>query len=122
LRKTQHTRHGFALQLAHDYHLRDAGILVRCARGIGAETGTPVLAITAAAGTGSKPLGITVLLAFIIGIFFANTLIAWLSTHCFFSAQKRQALYLFVGVVAGTFSIIAGIVFLLNAADILPAL
>lgn len=88
--------------------------------GIGAETGTQVVAITAAAGTGSKPLGIAVLFAFIVGIFLANTGIAWLSTRGFFTAQRRQTVYLLVGAMAGAFSLVIGTLFLLNAADALP--
>lgn len=88
--------------------------------GIGAETGTQVLLIAGVAGAGA--LGFGLLAAFLIGLLMSNSLIAVLTATGFITAQRRKTLYVAVGTLAGVFSIVIGLFFLLDLADLLPDL
>lgn len=90
--------------------------------GIGAETGTQVLIIGAAVGAGSKGMSVATLLVFVVGLLISNSLITIASTTGFISVQRRQAVYVGVGLVAAIFSLVVGLVFLSQSADILPSM
>lgn len=90
--------------------------------GVGAETGTQVLLIAAIGGAAGQGLGIPMMLAFIVGLVAANTVIVVISATGFVRSQTRQRVYIAVGVLAGVFSIVVGTVFLLGADGILPDL
>jgi cytochrome c biogenesis protein CcdA len=90
--------------------------------GIGAETGTQVLIIAAVGGAAGAGLGIPMMVAFIVGLLFSNTVIVVLSSTGFVASQARQRVYLVFGVLAGAFSLVVGLVFLFQLEDILPSL
>jgi high-affinity nickel permease len=90
--------------------------------GIGAETGTQVLLIAALGGAAGAGLGVPMLLAFVVGLLISNTVIVVISATGFVASQTRQRLYVAVGVVAGVFSLIVGLIFLAGADAILPVL
>ncbi|HUQ43164.1 MAG TPA: hypothetical protein VM451_01955 [Candidatus Limnocylindria bacterium] len=90
--------------------------------GIGAETGTQVLIIAAVGGAASVGLGIPMMLAFIAGLLISNTAIVLISATGFVASQLRQRIYLVVGVIAGVFSLVVGLVFLFGVESILPEL
>jgi high-affinity nickel-transport protein len=90
--------------------------------GIGAETGTQVLLITAAVGASSQVAGVTALLAFILGLLISNTVITVVSTLTVVSSSRRQWLYVAAGGLAAVFSLVVGVLFLLQAGDVLPDL
>ncbi len=90
--------------------------------GIGAETGTQVLIIAGVGGAASAGLGVPMLIAFIIGLLISNTAIIVISATGFVASQLRQRIYLVVGVVAGTFSLLVGFLFLFEAEGQLPNL
>jgi high-affinity nickel permease len=90
--------------------------------GIGAETGTQVLLIAALGGAAGAGLGVPMLLAFVVGLLISNTVIVIISATGFVASQTRQRLYVAVGVVAGVFSLVVGVIFLAGADAILPAL
>jgi high-affinity nickel-transport protein len=90
--------------------------------GIGAETGTQVLIIAAVGGAAGAGLGVPMMIAFIVGLLISNTVIVVLSATGFVASQYRQRIYLAIGVVAGTFSIVVGLLFLLQAEQVLPDL
>jgi high-affinity nickel-transport protein len=90
--------------------------------GIGAETGTQVLIIAAVGGAASAGLGLPMMVAFIVGLLISNTAIVLISATGFVASQLRQRIYLVVGVIAGAFSLVIGLVFLLGADAVLPAL
>ncbi len=90
--------------------------------GIGAETGTQVLLIAAVGGAASSGLGIPMLFAFVIGLLISNFAIVVVSSVGFVASQTRERIYVIVGAVAGIFSLILGIVFVLGQDGILPAL
>jgi len=90
--------------------------------GIGAETGTQVLLIAALGGAAGAGLGMPMLFAFVVGLLISNTVIVLITATGFVASQTRQRLYVAVGVVAGVFSLIVGVIFLAGADAVLPAL
>ena len=90
--------------------------------GIGAETGTQVLLIAAIGGAGGAGLGIPMLLAFVAGLLISNSLVVLITATGFLATRLRERIYIAVGVVAGTFSLVIGAVFLLDLSDRLPEL
>lgn len=90
--------------------------------GIGAETGSQALLIAAVGGAAGAGLGIPMLLAFVLGLVAANTVIVVVSATGFVAGQVRRPVYIAVGVLAGTFSIAVGLAFLFGAEGLLPEL
>ncbi len=90
--------------------------------GIGAETGSQALLIAAVGGAAGAGLGIPMLVAFIIGLLASNTLVVVVSATGFVAGQARQRLYVAIGVLAGSFSVVVGLTFLLGAESFLPDL
>jgi high-affinity nickel permease len=90
--------------------------------GIGAETGTQVLLITAIGGAASQGLGLPMMLAFIVGLLIANSIVVVVTATGFIANRVRERLYVVIGVVAGTFSLIVGAIFLLGLDAQLPSL
>lgn len=90
--------------------------------GVGAETGTQVLIIAAVGGASGAGLGIPMMIAFIVGLLISNTVIVVVTATGFVASQLRQRIYVVIGVVAGTFSIVVGTLFLLQAEAVLPDL
>ncbi len=90
--------------------------------GIGAETGTQVLLIAAVGGAASAGLGVPMLFAFVIGLLLSNFAIVLLSSVGFVASQTRERIYVVIGAIAGTFSLVIGLVFLLRLEDLLPDL
>jgi high-affinity nickel-transport protein len=90
--------------------------------GIGAETGTQVLLIAAIGGASSQGLGIPMMLAFIAGLLISNSIVVLITATGFIASRVRQWLYVVIGVVAGTFSLVVGVIFLFGLDAQLPSL
>jgi len=90
--------------------------------GVGAETGSQVLLIAAVGGAANLGLGIPMMLAFIVGLLITNTLIVVVTATTFVASQLRQRIYVGVGVIAGAFSLVIGVLFLFEAEHVLPDL
>ena len=90
--------------------------------GIGAETGTQVLLIAAIGGASSRGLGLPMLVAFIAGLLIANSLIVVITATGFIASRARERIYVAIGVVAGTFSLVIGLLFLFQLEGGLPAI
>jgi high-affinity nickel-transport protein len=90
--------------------------------GIGAETGTQVLIIAAAAGASTKAMGVAALLFFVAGLLISNSFVTVATAAGFVSAQRRQLIYVLAGLLAAVFSLVIGLVFLSEASGILPDL
>ena len=90
--------------------------------GVGAETPTQVLIFIAAAGSGGTGTGIAVLVAFLLGLFTSNTLVALASTSGFLSASKSFTAYAAIAIATGTLSLALGLLLLLARDDLLPEL
>jgi hypothetical protein len=90
--------------------------------GIGAETGTQVLIIATAVGAGTKAMGVAALLFFVVGILISNSFVTVATAAGFISARRRQLVYVLAGLLAAVFSLVVGLIFLLEAGSILPNL
>lgn len=90
--------------------------------GIGAETGSQVLIIAAVGGAAEVGLGVPMMLAFIAGLLISNTAIVILTATGFVASQIRDRVYVAVGLLAGTLSLVLGAVFLVGATGALPEL
>lgn len=90
--------------------------------GVGAETGTQVLLIAAIGGASSQGLGLPMMVAFIAGLLVANSLIVIITATGFIASRARERLYVVIGVIAGTFSLVIGLLFLLQLEGALPAI
>ena len=90
--------------------------------GFGAETGTQALIIATAVGATSKSVAIVTLFVFVLGLLISNTFVTVASTVGFVSAKKRQTIYVIAGVIAATFSLVVGLVFISASTGILPDL
>ena len=90
--------------------------------GIGAETASQALLIAAVGGAASAGLGVPMLLAFVIGLVFSNTVVVVLSATGFVASQARTRIYLVVGILTGIFSLWIGFFFLFQLDNALPDL
>ncbi len=90
--------------------------------GIGAETGSQVLIIAAVGGAAGQGLGVPMMLAFIVGLLASNTIVVVVSATGFVASQVRTRLYIAIGLLAGTFSVFVGLLFLIGAESSLPDL
>lgn len=90
--------------------------------GLGAETGTQVLLLTAIGGAGGHVNGIAMLVAFIVGMILSNTLVAVLGSFGLISSNKMRSAYVTAGVLVGIFSLFVGSYFLMGRAHTLPDL
>ncbi len=90
--------------------------------GIGAETGTQVLLIAAIGGASAQGLGIPMMVAFIVGLLIANSIVVLITATGFIASRIRERLYVAIGAVAGAFSLVIGTVFLLGLDAQLPSL
>ena len=113
-----HDAHAFRV----DQYGPRAAFSVGLLHGIGAETGSQVLIIAAVGGAASQGLGTGMMLAFIVGLLISNSLIAVLTAGGFISSTRAKSVYVVVGALAGTFSLVVGAYFLLGASDALPSL
>jgi high-affinity nickel-transport protein len=90
--------------------------------GVGAETGTQVLLIAAIGGAQSQGLGVPMMLAFIVGLLISNSVVVLITATGFIASRLRQRLYIAIGLVAGTFSLVIGTIFLFGLDTQLPSL
>jgi high-affinity nickel-transport protein len=90
--------------------------------GVGAETATQVLLIAAIGGAADVGLGVPMMLAFIVGLVITNTIIVVVSASGFLASQARRRIYIVIGAIAGTFSLVIGAAFLFGREDLLPSL
>lgn len=90
--------------------------------GIGAETGTQVILIAAIGGASSEGLGFPMMIAFIIGLLISNSIVVAITATGFIASRLRERLYVVIGVIAGTFSLVIGAIFLLGLDSQLPSI
>ena len=90
--------------------------------GVGAETGTQVLLIAAVGGASSQGLGVPMMLAFIVGLLLANSIIVLITATGFVASRARERIYVAIGIVAGGFSLVIGLAFLFELEGSLPAI
>jgi high-affinity nickel-transport protein len=89
--------------------------------GVGAETGSQALLLAGIAGV-TGVTGIVILLAFVVGLLLSNTLVAVVSASGFIGAQRLRTIYVIVGALAGTASLLIGLLFIGGVGTVLPDL
>ena len=108
----------------HVHEVRQYGVRtaigIGVIHGIGAETGTQALVIAGAVGAESQLAGIVALGAFLVGLLISNSVVTVVSTAGFVSSAQRKWIYVGAGTLAAVFSLIVGLVFLLDSSDLLP--
>lgn len=95
-------------------------LAVGALHGVGAETPTQVVIFLAAAGAGGVWAGIVVLVAFLAGLFAANSVLAFASASGFLAATKRFPIYATVSVITAVASLVLGVSFVLGMDAWLP--
>jgi hypothetical protein len=90
--------------------------------GFGAETPTQVVLFIAAAGAGGALAGELVLAVFTLGLLASNTAIALAAAAGFLRAGRHGVLYVLVGAVVATFSLMLGALYLLGIDAFVPIL
>jgi hypothetical protein len=61
------------------------------------------------------------MLAFIVGLLIANSVVVLITATGFIASRIRERLYVMIGVVAGTFSLVVGAIFLFGLDAQLPS-
>ena len=88
--------------------------------GIGAETPSQVLLFASAAGAGSALGGSAVLVAFLVGLIAANSIVAVVSAVGFGKGPRVPRLYLTVAIVTAVFSLALGLSYAFGRSDLIP--
>ena len=97
-------------------------VAVGALHGIGAETPTQVLLLTAAATAGGAAAGIALLGAFLVGLFLSNSVVGLAVALGFVGASRNFALYAGISILTGGAGLAVGVLLLLGRASLLPAL
>lgn len=97
-------------------------VAVGALHGIGAETPTQVLLLTAAATAGGAAAGIALLGAFMVGLFLSNSVVGLAVALGFVGASRNFALYAGISILTGGAGLAVGVLLLLGRASLLPAL
>ncbi len=90
--------------------------------GVGAETGSQALLLAAAAGATSSGSGSVLLIAFTVGLVLSNSLITVGSVLGFWGSRSNRIARIAIGVLAATFSLVVGLIFLFARSSILPSI
>lgn len=99
-----------------------AAFLIGVIHGIGAETGSQVVILTAVAGQGALLTGVFMLLSFVLGLLLCNLLVAALG-YCGFAAALRSRFFSKVfGLATGFIGLYVGFAFLFGNESGLPDL
>jgi High-affinity nickel-transport protein len=99
---------------------RGAALGVGMLHGVGFETPTQALVFVTAAGAGSRASGVLVLVCFLAGLLFANTLLAAATTLAFTGTGSRARLFTVASLVAAAASLTLGLLYLFGKGDLLP--
>ena len=107
--------------MAVDKYEPRAALIVGMLHGIGAETGTQILLITAVGGS-VQSIGLAMLFAFAGGLIFSNMLIGACGSLGFLSLKNYTRLYALSGACTAVFSLIIGAFFITGHIASLPDL
>jgi high-affinity nickel permease len=90
---------------------------VGAVHGIGAETGTQVLIISAAAGAANHAVALALLLTFVAGIVVSNMVLGWLAISGLNQPTRFRPIYSAAAVTTAIFSLAVGLVFALGYSE-----
>ena len=98
-----------------------ASISIGIVHGIGAETGTQAILLTATVGATSVLTGSYLLIAFVIGLLLSNTLITIAATSGLLGGDRHSKFQLSIGIFVAGFSLILGSIFVMGKTQNLPS-
>jgi high-affinity nickel-transport protein len=99
-----------------------AAFTIGMLHGVGAETPTQVALFVAAAGVGGTALGLTLLVAFVVGLVVSNSAIALVASQGMLDARRHFGIYAVVSLLVAGLSLVLGTLLLAGNGDAFPAL
>lgn len=99
-----------------------AAFTIGMLHGVGAETPTQVALFVAAAGVGGTALGLTLLVAFVVGLVVSNSIIALVASRGMLDARRHFGIYAVVSLLVAGLSLVLGTLLLAGNGDAFPAL
>lgn len=96
-----------------------AAFAIGAMHGIGAETGTQILLLTAVASA-SQAIGLGMLVAFVLGLITCNMAVVVLGASGFVSASRVKPVMIALAIATGVFSLAVGLIFLGGWGELLP--
>lgn len=96
-----------------------AAFAIGAMHGIGAETGTQILLLTAVASA-SQAIGLGMLVAFVLGLITCNMAVVVLGASGFVSASRVKPIMIALAIATGIFSLAVGVIFLGGWGEFLP--
>lgn len=89
--------------------------------GVGAETPTQVLLFATAAGVAGGAAGVILLSVFVLGLFLANTAVAFVTSLGFSTGKRLPVAFMALAILTAGSSFALGMLYLLGRGDLLPA-
>ena len=102
------------------YSIR-ASVSIGVVHGIGAETGTQAILLTATVGATSALTGSFLLMAFVVGLLLSNTLITVSASSGLLGGDRHSKLHLGLGIFVAGFSLVLGSMFVMGKTQSLPS-
>lgn len=99
-----------------------AAFTIGMLHGVGAETPTQVALFVAAAGVGGTSLGLTLLVAFVVGLVLSNSAIALVASQGMLDARRHFGIYAAVSLLVAGLSLVLGTLLLAGNGEVFPAL
>jgi len=98
-----------------------ASVSIGVVHGIGAETGTQAILLTATVGATSTLTGSFLLIAFVVGLLLSNTIITIAASSGLLGGDRHSKLHLGLGIFIAGFSLILGSMFVMGKTHNLPS-
>lgn len=105
----------------HREYSIQASVSIGIVHGIGAETGTQAILLTATVGATSALTGSFLLIAFVVGLLLSNTLITIAASSGFFGGDRHRKLHTGLGIFVACFSLVLGSMFVMGMTQNLPS-
>jgi len=105
----------------HREYSSQASVSIGVIHGIGAETGTQAILLTATVGATSALTGSFLLIAFVFGLLLSNTLIIIAASSGLLGSDRHGKLQLALGIFVAGFSLILGSIFVMGKTQNLPS-
>jgi len=103
-----------------EYSIQTA-VSIGVVHGIGAETGTQAILLTATVGAASVLTGSFLLIAFVIGLLLSNTLITIAASSGLLGGDRHRKLHIALGIFVAGFSLVLGSMFIMGKTQNLPS-
>ena len=105
----------------HREYSIQASVSIGVVHGIGAETGTQAILLTATVGATSTLTGSFLLIAFVVGLLLSNTLITIAASSGLLGGERHRKLHLGLGIFVAGFSLVLGSMFVMGKTQNLPS-